>query len=126
MAHWIDREDAHPKRVASGVSIGAFRPVIVGTVKDEVLAVGSAGAEPLGVTVATNYGNAIAVQVNGVAKCIAVASLGAGVDVGVASTNGAVGPIASAANTYRIGVSTEPAAAGQTFSVFLRVDEQNN
>ena len=68
----------------------------------------SAGID-VGVTV---YGE------NSVVEAVAAASVGPGADVGVASTNGALGPAAS--GSFRVGRSFEGAAAGEHFSIYVK------
>jgi hypothetical protein len=48
-------------------------------------------------------------------------SLGHGADVGVASTNGALGPVSAASGVarYRVGQALTAAAAGETFSLYV-------
>jgi hypothetical protein len=68
-------------------------------------------------------GEAVTVYGDGdVVEAIAGASLGAGADIGIASTNGALGPVAGASGTarYRVGRSLESAAAGERFSVLVK------
>lgn len=57
-----------------------------------------------------------------VVEAIAAASLGVNAEVGVASSNGAVGPISAASGVekWRVGKSLEAAAAGEKFSLYVR------
>ena len=69
-------------------------------------------------------GEAVTVYGEGaVVEAVAAASLGAGADVAVASTNGALGPAAAGASgvtVYRVGRSIEAAAAGEKFSLYVK------
>ena len=121
MAYWIDRSDALPRQAASAV--GQWRPVgHSASGADDVVPVTAATAEVEGITVATaaSPGDPVSVQKSGVAKVICAASIGPGANVGVASTNGAVGPVASGSGNYRIGISETAAQPGEVFSVLLR------
>lgn len=88
-----------------------------------VLPVATRNVLPYGITVhAASAGVAVAVLDRGnYAKVLAAASLGAGAETGVASTNGAVGPIsgASGAVAYSVGQSVEPSAAGEYFVLYV-------
>jgi hypothetical protein len=63
-----------------------------------------------------------------VITAVAAASVGAGANVGVASTNGALGPVvgASGISRFRAGKSIESAAAGEQFSVQVKVSQLSN
>lgn len=125
MAHTIDKHDALPKLAASAIIEKA--PVKTHTVKDQVVLAATNTDLPLGVAVATaaSPGDPIAIQKSGVAKLVAGASIGAGAEVAVASTNGAVGvaAVASGFRRFAIGEAQEAVAAGATFSVLLRPRE---
>lgn len=58
----------------------------------------------------------------GTAKAVAAASVGAGAEVAVASTNGDLGPAAgaSAVAVWAVGIALDNAAAGEIFSVYVR------
>lgn len=59
-----------------------------------------------------------------VVEALAAASLGPGADIGIASTNGALGPVAAASGVarFRVGKSLEAAAAGERFSLYVKPD----
>lgn len=59
---------------------------------------------------------------NSVVEAVAAASLGPGADVGIASSNGALGPVAAASGVarFRVGRSFEGAAAGEKFSLYVK------
>jgi hypothetical protein len=63
-----------------------------------------------------------------VVEAIAAASLGPGADVGVASTNGAIGPVAGASGItrYRVGKSEQAAAAGDKFALYVSPKQVSN
>jgi hypothetical protein len=103
-------------------AIGPKTVVTLDTVNGQVVAA-TLGAEPVGVTIASAaQGDRVTVLGQGnIVKAVAVASLGWGAVVGVASTNGALGPVTAASGVVRwaLGTAREPAAAGETFSVFV-------
>jgi len=124
VAHYRHK-DGLPKIVASA-AIPRNRPVkdLAGTA-DKVLPAATNIDHVLGFSIATGAtaGEAITVVTEGIVKAHAVASLGAGGEVGIASTNGGLGPIAGASGFTRfaVGIAQANAAAGDTFSVLLRV-----
>ena len=98
----------------SASQVGYVVPVIANTV------------EPIGVTIsaASAVGDPVAVYhgaAGNVVKAVAAASLGHGADVGIASNNGDLGPVAAASGAarFRVGKSLQAAAAGETFSVYV-------
>lgn len=91
-----------------------------------VVPVATNNAEPFGVTIsaASSVGDPLAVYhgaAGNVVKAVAAASVGHGADVGVASTNGDLGPVSAASGVarFRVGKSLQAAAAGETFSVYV-------
>lgn len=122
-------------------AMGAFlpvRPLPPGSSLDEtVIPAASINDQVIGLTRGTvgTYGLADAVVVGGVAKAVAAASLGAGAYVGIASTNGALGPVGPSGlpahvgsggaiePKFKVGVSLHDAAAGGTFSVLVDPDQ---
>ena len=96
----------------TGVQDRAVVPVTDST--QPVLGVtGDAPANPGQSCRAHDHGNTV--------KMVAGASIGHGAEVGVASANGAVGPIAGASGVVRhsIGQSCTVAAPGEVFSVYV-------
>lgn len=96
---------------------------IAGATQRAVGPVASSNQEPLGV-VDAGATSLAPVTVHGdqsYVKAVAVASLGAGAEVGHASANGALGPVAGASGSdiWRVGIAQEPAAAGEVFTVFV-------
>ena len=118
-------------------AIGAHLPVFmnIASSRDEVVVLAVANtSDVIGMTQATvaSAGYEVGVVVSGVAKAIAAASLGAGVRVAVASTNGALGPLqpsgiatalgsalGAAGARFVVGRSLTAAAAGDIFSILL-------
>lgn len=116
--------------------IGAHLPVFqpLASSRDDVVVPAASQNQPaLGLTIATgaSVGNTVAVAYAGEAKAIAAASLGAGAWVGIASTNGALGPIGPSGlpvhvgsagavePKFMIGRAKRAAAAGAIFTVIL-------
>jgi hypothetical protein len=99
------------------------------TTDNQVFVAGANTDDVIGVTIATvpTYGLSVGVQVEGVAKVLVAASVGAGVRVSVASSNGAIGPVAAPASSgvpvgapvYSLGVIQEARGAGEYGSVFI-------
>lgn len=99
------------------------------SLSETVLPAGSFNDYPFGITLATvaTYGDPVSYWQRGdVAKCVAGASLGAGAQVALGSSNGILIPltasnIASAANgsglRYVVGTALKNAAAGDLFPV---------
>lgn len=98
---------------------------IVGTSVPLVVPVGTVNVEPDGLVDANaSVGDQVVIYKDtNVVKGIAAASVGVGVPVGVASANGALGPIAAASGVliWQTGESKTPAAAGETFSVEVKI-----
>lgn len=90
-----------------------------------VVACSTSAQEPLGVSMASapNPGDAVTVQDDGnIPKVTAAASLGAGADVMVGSSNGALAPANApvGSGVWLLGKSLSPAAAGEKFSLYVR------
>jgi hypothetical protein len=120
MAH-VMREGRQvlPRQAAS--QLAGYVPVRTSASSaDQVLAVGTTNQRVLGMGIATaaSPGDPYAVQVDGVAKAIACASIGNGALLAVGSTNGRLAPAASGAQI--VGESQTPAADGDVFSVLLK------
>lgn len=99
-------------------------PVKLDTTADQVTLVAATTDEPLGMTglaTAAQGGRAVVYGPGNRVKAIAGASLGANANIGLASTNGALGPVAAASGVvrWRVGTSREAAAAGETFTVYV-------
>lgn len=115
---------AFPAVVASDCNPGSAVKFDAGDFDRQVVAIASQNLEPVGITLATALqGGAVTVlDDESLVKVTAGASLGAGADVGVASTNGSLGPVSGASGSvvYRVGKSTSAAAAGEVFSLYIR------
>jgi hypothetical protein len=119
----------HNISVKAASALAQYVAVRLDTATDnQALVASSSGFDVLGIVAATaaTYGNLVPVTVLGVEKALCVASVGAGARVGVASTNGGLGPIvptgaaaSGAARTYAIGRSLMAAAPGTFFSVLI-------
>lgn len=131
-----------PFVAASAIGQGVIAAMLppASSANEKVVAAPSQGylGIPFGITQATqaSAGLEVAVIVSGVAKVRAAASIGAGVFVVAASTNGAAGPkvasgVASGVVTasaiqlpqFVVGKSLTAAAAGEFFSCLVNVDE---
>jgi hypothetical protein len=110
-----------PGIAASAINAGAVVTLdTTGDVQRQVISTGSMTVEPFGIALATavNPGDGVAVfDLGNVVKGIAVASIGAGQDVNIASTGGQLGIVAS--GFFRVGRSVTAAAAGETFSLYV-------
>lgn len=118
----IADDDIYPFKAAS--AIAARKPVKLDTVADQVVLAATNNVRPLGfVTASAGRGEGLSVFTDSnVVKAIAAASVGVGVEVAVASTNGDLGPLttASGVGVWAVGLSLSPAQAGETFSVLIR------
>jgi hypothetical protein len=125
MAFELHRDPGLPGIAASAMAANTVVTEDVGDVQRQFLAVATVNVEPVGVTrsVASNAGDGVTVyDFNHVVRAVAIASLGHGADIGVASTNGGLGPVSAASGTvkWRVGKSLNAAAAGETFSLSIR------
>lgn len=130
MAYVIYRE-GHSLALPAASAVNPYTPVqLAGTTVPFVLPVATNNVEPFGfVGEATagasglNQNEAVAIYESPcIVKAIAGASLGASADVAVASTNGALGPIARNAGSavWTCGKALTAAAAGERFSLLVR------
>lgn len=116
--------DGFPLKAASAISINAVLGLDTGDVQRQVIPLATNNVEPFALAIASapTPGDALTGMVPGdVVKAVAAASLGHGTDVGIASTNGALGPVAAASGVvrWRVGRSVSAAAAGETFSLYI-------
>lgn len=128
MAHVMQEDSTRlPRKAASAIAAGvAVRSSA--SAANEVLPVATNNVRILGVSIATaaSPGNAVAVQVDKVAKLRACASIGPGALVMVGSTNGRLAPVGAAASApipqgvQVVGESQQAAADGDYFSVLLQ------
>jgi hypothetical protein len=104
--------------------------VTLDTTAGQVVLAASCNLKPQGVTdTAASQGLSVTViEETSIAKVICAASVGAGAVVGVASTNGAIGPIAGASGStkWSLGESRTAAGAGETFSVYINPRQLSN
>lgn len=125
MAFELHRGEGLPVFAASAINPGKIPVMWSPTLARNVVPVASPTSEPLGfadITASVAAGAAINVyEAKHIVKAVAVASLGANANVGIGSTNGALGPVAKATGTatWRVGVALEAAAAAETFSVYV-------
>lgn len=114
----------YPAVAASDMNAGRVVNLTTGDVDRQVSPIATSNIEPFGIALATALqGKAVTIMEDGdTIKVTAAASLGAGADVGIASTNGALGPVsgASGSTIWRVGRSVSAAAAGETFSLYIR------
>lgn len=114
-----------PGIAASAIAMGAVVGLDVGDVQRQVLPLATVNAEPHGIALASavNPGDGIPVinRIGDVIKVTAIASLGHGADVGIASTNGGLGPITGASGVvkWRVGRAVTAAAASEVFSLYV-------
>lgn len=101
----------------AGTDVPFWLPIATNNVRPYGLSgAATAGASGL------NQGEALTVWEPGnMAKAVAGASVGVGGEVGVASTNGAVGPgLIVASAHWAIGIAMTPAAAGERLTVLIQ------
>jgi hypothetical protein len=131
MAFELHRDPGLSCIAASSIAAQSVVTWDVGDVQAQVLSVATVNVEPIGVTrsVASNAGDAVTVYDDDhIVKAVAVASLGAGAEIGVASTNGGLGPVTAGASgvlKWRIGKSLTAAASGETFSLSIKPRQLN-
>lgn len=124
MAHY-DHDQVLPYKAASVIGQGVVAAMpIASPINETVVPAPSAGfaGTLVGITIATvpSTGDEVAIVYTGVAKARAAASLGAGVRVGPASLNGALGPIAAGSPGLKyVGYAKTSAAAGEYFACVL-------
>lgn len=116
----------HQLSITAPSTLNPRTPVVLGGTSGLLaLKAGSNNVRPFGVTGAGTAlaGEAVTVyEDTNIVKVIAAASVGAGAEVGVASDNGAVGPVAQASGTLRwaLGLTVADAGAGEVLSVYVR------
>lgn len=127
--------DVYPFQAASAV--GAWVPVFqpLASSRDEYVVPAATNSQDIiGLTIATaaTYNDPVAVVTRGRAKAIAAASVGAGARVGIASANGALGPLTpsgvstalgsalgGAGVRFQVGRSLKAYASGDVMTVLL-------
>ncbi|HEU4656315.1 MAG TPA: hypothetical protein VFR97_02265 [Capillimicrobium sp.] len=123
MAHSNHQGHIEPALEAA-TAIAARTVVALTTTQDQVAPVATRNVEPLGITGDADVEAGRRVVTYGddnIVKAVAGASFGFGANIGVASTNGALGPVAGASGSvvWRVGTSREPAAPGEVFSLYV-------
>lgn len=129
---WDNPGDKLSLKTASvvGQCVAVAALPLASVLDETVVVAGSLGQQIIGMTEASaGAGDELAVIYNGVAKARAAASVGAFSIVGVASTNGALGPIAPSgvigsvngsagiqAARFKVGRALTSAAAGEYFA----------
>ncbi len=122
MAHVMrEGNQVLPRQAASAIPAGAAVRSSASSA-DQVLQVATANVRILGVAVATaaSPGDPVAVQVDGVAKCRAGASIGNGALVAVGATDNRLIVALSASTHQVVGEAQTPAQDGDYFSVLLK------
>jgi hypothetical protein len=114
-----------PVKTASAVNPGGVLTLDTGDTQRQVVPVASLNILPIGVALATGASPGDAVTLEGehsIVKVVAGASLGQGAVIGVGSTNGSLAPVAGASGSVKcaVGDSLSAAAAGETFSLYVR------
>jgi hypothetical protein len=122
---------ALPGIAASAINAQQVVTHDTGDTQRQFLPVATNGVEPAGVALATavNPGDAVAIHdAYNVVKAVACASIGAGADIGVATSSGRLGLVtgASGVTRYRVGKSLTPAADGETFSLYVNPRQLSN
>lgn len=110
---------AFPGVAASQINAQAVVALAPGA-GDRAVLPADVGDEPFGVALAaaSSPGDAVTVHDRGnTVQAIAAASFGAGANVGVATVNAGLRPVASGA--LRAGQSVTPAGPGETFSLYV-------
>ncbi len=122
MAHTNDGGFVEPGFKAAS-AILPYVAVKLDTVANQVLPCATTTDRPLGMTIASSaQGGVLAVMGPGnIVKGIAVASIGFGAEVGIASSNGALGAISGASGFARwaVGTTRTSAGAGERLSIFV-------
>jgi hypothetical protein len=125
MAFELHRTPGLSGIAASAMAANTVVGYDTGDTQAQFVAIATVNVEPAGITrnVASNAGDPITVYDHShVCRVTAIASLGAGADIGVASTNGALGAITGASGSVKwaLGKSLTAAAAGEVFSLSIR------
>src|SRR5690242_19645288 len=104
MAFELHRSAPLPGIAASAINVDSAVSLDAGDVQRQFLPVATVNVEPVGIARATavNPGDGITVyDRDHVVRVPAGASLGHGADIGVASTNGALGPVTGASGVVK-------------------------
>lgn len=116
-----------PAIAASAVNSGAALSLCASALERQVVPIATLNVEPFAIALASAGGTSLtqacpAVDQGNTIKVTAIASLGAGADIGVASTNGGLGPVAAASGvtTWAVGKSVSAAGAGEVFALYVK------
>jgi hypothetical protein len=117
-----------PGIAASAINAGAAVGWATASgVERQVEPIATANVEPFGIALASAGGTSLTQAVpcvdNGnTIKVTAIASLGVGADIGVASTNGGLAPVAAASgiDVWAVGKSIGSAGAGEVFGLYIK------
>jgi hypothetical protein len=113
----------NPITAASGYIANGLRPVAQAAAEEAVVPVTAVSQEPIGFAKQASYaiGDRVTVYEEGnYVKAVAAASLGAGADVGCATSGGQLSPVTLASGTWRVGKSLGPAGANEVFTVLIK------
>lgn len=126
-----DHQGFIPPGVKAASLINPQFVVSLDTVADQVVPIATNNVRPLAVNGDASVAQGEAITVygqNNIVKVKAVASLGAGAEVGVASTNGQLNAIAGASGITRwsVGQSLSAAGAGEVFSLYVNPRQLSN
>jgi hypothetical protein len=116
-----------PGIAASAINAGAAVALAAASgVERQVEPIATCNVEPFAVALASAGGTSLTqalpcVDILNTVKVTAIASLGVGADIGVASTNGGLAPVAAASgvDVWRVGKSVGAAAAGEIFGLYV-------
>lgn len=116
-----------PAIAASGINAGAAVQLTASALERQVIPISTSNVEPFGVSLASAGGTSLSgacpvVDGGNTIKVPAIASLGIGADIGVASTNGGLAPVAAASgvDVWRVGKAVSSAEAnGEYFSLYV-------
>src|SRR5438552_16491063 len=116
-----------PGIAASAINAGAAVQLTASLGERQVIPIASENLEPFGVALASAGGTSLTpavpvVDAGNTIKVTAIASLGVGADIGVASTNGGLAPVKAASGvlTWAVGKALSPAEAGEVFSLYVK------
>lgn len=116
-----------PGIAASAINSGAALALAASAVERQFVPIATSNVEPFGVALASAGGTSLTqalpvVDALNTIKVTAIASLGAGADIGVASTNGGLAPVAAASGVlvWAVGKAMGPAVAGEIFGLYVK------
>lgn len=126
-----DHKGFIPPGLQAASLINPMSVVSLDTVADQVVPIATNNVRPLGVVGDASVAQGEAITVYGqhnIVKVKACASLGAGAEVGVGSTNGQLNAIAAASGVTRwaVGQSLSAAGAGEVFSLLVHPRQLGN